>query len=217
MKKILLLGALLILGTVSFGKTEIIQEDTPGGTYSGNSSLQLITEGNAVSPVDGVWLEIAPMSSAGTQNNSIEFQFGELKAGQVLTAEGSFYAEVKQYTTTPDEGGAGTSTTTFERLKFTSVADNDTNMTEGQIYVGLRNGTDTGATVTSDVYTAGSNTKDATIEYNLVDNKGGLVGSKDRYEGYITSTITVENNAKAGNFQDNGVALVVKVNKITAN
>ena len=157
MKKILLLGALLILGTVSFGKTEVLQGVTADGetTYSGNTSLQLISEGNAVAVVNNVWLEIMPMMSKGPNGASIEFDFGELQKGQVAVTEGSFYAEVKEYTTDPNGGGVGSPTTTFKRLKFTGVADDATSMDAGEIYVALRKnggGKDNeGATITSDV------------------------------------------------------------------
>lgn len=209
MKKILLLGALLILGTVSFGKSEIMQEDA--GKYSGNTSLQLISEGNAVAVTSDVWLEIMPMMSKGPNGASIEFDFGELQKGQIAVTEGSFYAEVKEY-------GNNQGTTPFKRLKFKGVHDGQGNMDVGEIYVALRKnggGVDNeGATITSDVMVPGSSAKDAEITYNLVGNKGGLVGSSDRYEGYITSTIVVEKNANPGEFYDTGVALVVKVNQI---
>lgn len=212
MKKILFLGALLIIGASSFGKTEILQPtETGGNTYNGETKLQLIADGNALDPTSGAWLEIGPIMSKGSNGSSLEFRFGELMKGDTATTEGSFYAEVKEY----DDRKTAT------KLKFTGVADDSSSMEDGEIYVALRksgSGSDKeGATVTSNVSVAASNKKDATITYNLTETKGGLVGSKDRYEGYVQSTIAVEKGATAGDFYDNSVVLVVKVNNITGN
>lgn len=205
MRKLLFIGAMLITGALSFGLVEELQPDAGGKNYSGHTKLQLRVDGNAIDPVSGAWLEIVPMMSKGSNNSSLEFKFGELTPGAVATTEGSFYAEVKEY----NDSKKAT------KLKFKKVATNATNMEEGDIFVGLQKGQNIGATQTSEVKVAGSNKKDADITYSLISSKGGLVGSNDRYEGYIESKINVASTAKTGDFYDNNIFLVVKVNGIS--
>lgn len=206
MRKLLFIGALLITGSLSFGLTEELQPDSSGGNnYNGKAKLQLRVDGNAVDPVNGAWLEIVPMMSKGSNNSSLEFKFGELTPGAVATTEGSFYAEVREYS----------SDKRATKLKFKEIAEDENSMKDGEIFVGLQKGTLTGVTQTSEVRVAGSNQKDADITYNLMSSKGGLVGSNDRYEGYIESKINVTPNAKTGDFYDNSIFLVVKVKGIT--
>ena len=209
MKKILLIGAMLVLGAVSFGKDYILQE-TSTKTYDGKATMKLIVDGKAISPVEGAYLEIVPVMSKGPNGTSMEFRFGDLKPGEVAVTEGSFYAEVKEYTPKlqPDSG--------FDenKLKFTSVATSNIGMTAGQIYVGLKKGTNYANKQDSSVSVAASGKADATITYELLGTSG-LTGNNDRYEGYIKSTVAVAKAATTGDFYDTGVALVVKVHELT--
>lgn len=208
MKKILLIGAMLVLGAVSFGKDYILQE-TSTKTYDGKATMKLIVDGKAISPVAGAYLEIVPVMSKGPNGTSMEFRFGDLKPGEVAVTEGSFYAEVKEYT--PKQQGGGLDE---NKLKFTSVATNNTGMKAGEIYVGLKKGTNYANKQDSSVSVAASGKADATITYELLGTSG-LTGNNDRYEGYIKSTVAVAKAATTGDFYDTGVALVVKVHELT--
>lgn len=210
MKKILLIGAMLVLGAVSFGKDYILQE-TSTKTYDGKATMKLIVDGKAISPVAGAYLEIVPVMSKGPNGTSMEFRFGDLKPGEVAVTEGSFYAEVKEYNSKGD--------TAPNTLKFNSVSQVANPKGDGEIYVGLRKGGALAETATSEVYTAASSgtasgTPDATITYDLLGTSG-LTGNNDRYEGYIKSTVAVADDATTGDFYDTGVALVIQVSNIT--
>ncbi len=208
MKKMLLIGAMLILGAVSFGKDYILQETSPK-EYDGKATMKLIVDGKAISPVEGAYLEIVPVMSKGPNGTSLEFRFGDLRPGEVAVTEGSFYAEVKEYTTKQQGGGLDEN-----KLKFTSVATSNAGMTAGQIYVGLKQGASYANKQDSNVSVAASGKKDATITYELLGTSG-LTGNNDRYEGYIKSTVAVADDATTGDFYDTGVALVVKVHELT--
>jgi hypothetical protein len=211
MKKLLFIGAMLITGALSYGVTEVLQPGT-GNNYSGSTKLQLRVDGNAVDPANGAWLEITPIMSKGSNNSSLEFRFGELTPEAVAITEGSFAVEVKEYSTTtvPAPG-----TETVKKLKLGTVNVGSDSPAEGGVSIALlKNGTSAAKTQTSKVRTPASNQDDATITYSLIESKGGLVGSGDRYVGYIESRIDVEQNAKPGDFYDNTISLLVKVKGI---
>lgn len=206
MRKLLLIGAMLIIGALSYGVTEILQ---PGndGTYKGSTKLQLRVDGNAVSQVSGAWLEITPIMSKGSNNSSMEFRFGELIPGTIARVEGSFAAEVKEY----DDSGRAT------KLQFTGLSNSSSITTDGNLYIGIvdKSGIDkNGQDLTLKTAATQAGVDVGTIRYTLVKSKGGLVGTNDRYEGYIESEVSIKNDAKPGEFFNNDVYVLVKVKSV---
>lgn len=89
MKKLLLLGAILMLGSFAYGSSV----NEINGT-EGRGSLGLITTGSAMDVTNSVVLEVRPTLSAGIDGNSLEFNFGDLLPGASEVRTGKFKAQV---------------------------------------------------------------------------------------------------------------------------
>lgn len=93
MKKLLLLGAMLILGAVSFGDS-VNELEVTGTTGTGKGSLGLVARGSAVDIASKVVLEIIPTVNAGIDGTSLEFNFGDMLPGDSAVHTGKFIARV---------------------------------------------------------------------------------------------------------------------------
>lgn len=89
MKKLLLLGAILMLGSFAYGSSinEINGKE-------GRGSLGLITTGSAMDITNEVVLEVKPTLSAGIDGNSLDFNFRDLLPGSSEMRTGKFTAQV---------------------------------------------------------------------------------------------------------------------------
>lgn len=94
MKKLLLLGAMLILGAVSFGDSVNEIEVGTNGKGTGKGSLGLVARGSAVDIANKVVLEIIPTVNAGIDGTSLEFNFGDMLPGDSAIHTGKFTARV---------------------------------------------------------------------------------------------------------------------------
>lgn len=104
MKKLLLLGALLVVGATSFSavtaqptskQNVILKKADVGDTYSGEAELQLITKGTVVAPGDNQYmLVITPTQSSEMNNDSIAFNFADIKLGETSKMVGGFKAQI---------------------------------------------------------------------------------------------------------------------------
>lgn len=94
MKKLLLLGAMLILGAVSFGDSINEIEVGADGKGTGKGSLGLVARGSAVDIANKVVLEIIPTVNAGIDGTSLEFNFGDMLPGDSAIHTGKFTARV---------------------------------------------------------------------------------------------------------------------------
>lgn len=207
MKKLLMLGAILILGTVGYGakKADIIQD--ADGNYIADTTLTLRTKGNVVDTTNNAVLVITPMNGTGANNDKLMFHFGSVAPGETTTLKGRFKAEVikEEKGTEPD----ATFTTKYGQL------------TKENIKVGLAEKTGTtdpeiGVSKVSIkdrvVNERGTDTKIGSITYTL-SNASGIQDSGRAYEGEIISTFTADDAAK-GNFTDTGVMVVVNVTNV---
>lgn len=91
MKKLLMIGTILVMGTLGYA-SQTTELDPAAGT--GKTSLSLKTTGNVLSAANKVLLVITPTRSAGPNGNSLDFNFGTLTEGQSNTLIGKFTAEV---------------------------------------------------------------------------------------------------------------------------
>lgn len=94
MKKLLLLGAMLILGAVSFGDSINEIEVGADSKGTGKGSLGLVARGSAVDIASKVVLEIIPTVNAGIDGTSLEFNFGDMLPGDSAVHTGKFTARV---------------------------------------------------------------------------------------------------------------------------
>lgn len=97
MKKLLLIGAMLIVGATSFSAvTEILTlTETDGAKkYSGTGRLPIESEGSILDSTGRVVLVVNPTDNAGTDGESLMFNFGAVGRGRAETLIGRFEAMV---------------------------------------------------------------------------------------------------------------------------
>lgn len=209
MKKLLLIGAMLIVGATSFSAvvTPLVKSEEEGtATYSGSGNLPIESEGNIFDPTGKVTLVLNPISSAGTDGASLMFNFGAVGRGKYETLIGSFEAKVLDGVT---QGG------TTPKLA---------NMSGAKIDVKLEKGTESGTAQKVTVKEAGVESGSAK---NLVDltyelsGTNGLSADGTIYNGEIKAsayrppvTATNGNNYVAGEFIDNSVRLVFNISDL---
>ena len=213
MKKLLLIGAMLIVGATSFSAvTEELTESN--GKYSGNGLLPVNSTGKILDPTGRAMLVINPLASAGPDGESILFNFGSVGRGRVVKQVGTFTAEVLtgQASGEPDE--------------LPQIIKSDL---RGKITVSLsQNGINKDKKVTKFTVKA-PNAIATDKKKNLVDlsyeltGTSGLSGDGKTYNGEILATAyrplvseTPEDEAYIGGvFNDRSVNLEVQITSVT--
>lgn len=207
MKKLLLIGAMLIVGATSFSAvTEILTE---GGTdpkyYSGTGRLPIESEGSILDPTGRVVLVLNAVDTAGTDGEALTFNFGAVGRGKQEVLAGKFQAKVLN-----GLKGDGTS----EEVDLKSAV----------IDVKLERG---GTKATAHKFTVnktGSTTeKLVDLTYELSKANGLSVDGK-AYDGEVIATafrptLAVDTNSeyKSGEFIDNSVSLVFDISNLRVN
>lgn len=229
MKKLLLLGALLVVGATSFSadtfgsavskseqnviltKTTIAQSND---VYSGEAKLNLVAEGTIVAPGnDEYMLVIRPNKSSDPNASSIAFDFADLKPGEERTVTGGFTAQILKGVTDAAPQIVDLSKNTD---KFSTYFD----------YIGA-----TDATVTGDGTTALSNIKLISLDTpqiedpddpgQMIDNVLGqldyrmtpkFIDNFETYSGEILATVRA-NDIRSGSFRNMMADVVVKVDQ----
>lgn len=92
MKKLLLIGAMLIVGATSFSAVTV--DLGSGTTYTGTGRLPIESEGNILDSTGRVVLVVNPTDNAGTDGESLMFNFGAVGRGRAETLIGRFEAMV---------------------------------------------------------------------------------------------------------------------------
>lgn len=185
MKKLLMIGAILVMGTSGYA-SQTTELDPTAGT--GKTSLSLKTTGNVISAANKVMLVITPTRSAGPNGDSLDFNFGTLVEGQSNTLIGKFTAEVITGDTDRKYGILDSSNLTVKLMKGTDKQDSFDNQVKNR----------NGETV-------------ATVSYTLTD-ASKIINSGRTYEGEIEATAIPNTNGYTGLFVDRelNVNVVVK-------
>lgn len=214
MKKLLLIGAMLIVGATSF--SAVVEELKLGSNskYSGNGLLPVNSTGKILDPTGRAMLVINPLSSAGPDGESILFNFGSVGRGRVVKQVGTFTAEVLT-------GKAATDPSTTPPTIIKSDL-------KGKIEVKLsRNGGEGSNKINKFTVKAPDATEQEKMK-NLVDlsyeltGTSGLSGDGKTYNGEILATAyrpLVSETPKdqkyiGGVFNDRSVNLEVKITNV---
>lgn len=104
MKKLLLIGAMLIVGATSFSAVTVNLGS--GTTYTGTGRLPIESEGSILDSTGRVVLVVNPTDNAGTDGESLMFNFGAVGRGRAETLIGRFEAMVLKDNTKVDISGA---------------------------------------------------------------------------------------------------------------
>lgn len=216
MKKLLLLGAVLIVGVTSFGYV-VELGDSPTEreeTYNGSGNLELRSRGNIIDPTNKVLLVVKPTISAGPDNTSLEFNFGRMTVSDSKSMVGEFTAEVFK--------GGGSSS-----LELTPVPLQDSNMV-----VNINGSNSTGAgqqtQVKKELYSStqdssGERKEIGTVVYTINPSSG--VQGKYTYRGRLTTEVTLGqkkggegiSDVATGTFTDNSAYIYVGIKDLTIN
>lgn len=97
MKKMLFIGAMLIVGMTAFGGRVVDLGPSPtdgSSTFNGGTNLGIITKGEVVDVTQEVLLVVKPTLSAGDDEASLHFRFGDMKSGTGKQVDGEFTVQV---------------------------------------------------------------------------------------------------------------------------
>lgn len=195
MKKLLMIGAILVMGTLGYGAQKA---DLVSG--AADTTLTLRTRGNVVDTTNNAVLVITPLNSTGASGDKLMFHFGSVAPDSTTVLKGKFKAEVLKQ----EANG---------NIKYGNLTD--------KIKVGLADKTgatepvigDTTAKISNrQVNERGTTNQIGTISYELT-SASGVKNSGQTYEGEILSTFTASQGGK-GFFTDTGIMVVVNVDGV---
>lgn len=188
---------MLIVGATSFSAVTVNLGNS--GPYTGTGRLPIESEGNIVNTTGRVMLIVNPTDNAGTDGESLMFNFGAVGRGRAETLIGRFEAMVldngKKVTLGADDISA-------------TLEDNIGNEVKAYKTTVLKSGV------------GGTDNKLVDLTYEL-SNGSGLNATKDIYNGEIIASAfrPLKQTGGAdgyvdGEFIDNSVNLVVKVENL---
>lgn len=195
MKKLLLIGAMLVLGASSFGNVFVdLVEDTQGSsTYSGKGILPVVSRGKIVKNVttDVVTLVVEATTTTGADNNSLEFNFGRLTKGDSKVVLGGFQAKVYK--------GTGNSVKELKIIKSDGTSAISTEIINP----------------TGDLKNL-AQTNIGKITYTLSPGSD-LNNDKTIYTGEIAAQLALNADTPLGRFEHNTSSLKVKITGLNGN
>lgn len=214
MKKLLLIGAMLIVGATSFSAKVIeLTEDTGETgktTFSGDGNMPINSTGTILDATGKAMLVITPVTNAGPDGESMLFDFGSVTRGKELKQIGKFTAEVM----TKKSGN----------IVKANLGTDGTSI-EVKLFKGSSEGANGGKSITkftvTDPAVTGTKNKLVDLSYQL-SGSNGLINNGQTYSGEIVATAyrPVESGNKdtwkyiSGRFDDKSVILQVKVEKV---
>lgn len=183
MKKYLL-GALLVIGATSFGAVAMPVAGSSGTPDTATLPVKVV--GKVLDTATAKILVVTPMKNAGVNGGAIEFDFGDLIAGQNQQLEGTYKIEV------------------IQNGSQVALSTSPTAILEGGNQIGNDN-----KRVTVDIGTGKQTTPDdVTLTYTL----SNLAKQADKsYMGALTVDAEVKAGAEAGTFVDRTVGIKVGV------
>lgn len=197
MKKLLLLGALLVVGATSFAynQTDSLGVVSAGGGSSteGSVGLYLVAKGEVKAPAtDEYMLQITPTITSENSTDSIVFAFTDLAPGVTKKVEGEFEAKIYL--------GSASGTT-------------EVDIPAGKISSKLQvNGADaTGGIATVNLVGANSEGADPVNVGELTYTLNGQLTDTKTYTGKIEAELEVATTAKSSTFNDSSAGVVVTV------
>lgn len=201
MKKMLLIGAMLVLGATSFGE-RVADLGTGTGTKTGGTKLDIMVRGEVVDQNKHI-LVVSPITNAGADNNTIEFNFGAMPLGSTSTMVGRFKAEVFKSGDHSNPISLAGST-----INVGVVGSADSNSTtESKINLNL-------TSIENDNNGTGKDLGDLTYELSTGANgNNGLVNADKTYEGTVTATVTM-GDTNTGNFHNSQGKLNIAISNI---
>ena len=199
MKKLLMIGSILILGITAFAGVEVeLNKDTASGnTYSGKGYMNVGSTGYAVEGANTGTLIVTPTMSEGADGTSLEFSFGNLVKGATGVGNGRFKAEIVK-----KDGVALPLGENKVSAKLQTVTIGDT----GNIAI-----TDKADKIENIALKGGnSETSFGTLSYELTNKRVNNAGKT--YEAEVITTVKINDNAAyVGTFSDKSARVLIEV------
>lgn len=214
MKKLLLIGAMLIVGATSFSAVSFDLTETQGqhpnpNTYSGTGTLPIDSEGVIIDSTGKAILVLSAIDSSGTNGRELTFNFGSVPRGQEQTLIGKFKAEVFENNVQKSLNGATISVELEKGNKKANAVRFEVDSTK------------------NDTANAGKKLKLVHLSYEL-SKSNGLSQDGKQYNGEIRAVaFRPEHNAQAvpdhiaagtsyttGQFFDNSVNLIFNIKNL---
>lgn len=193
MKKLLLIGAMLIVGATSFSAVTVDLGN--GASYTGTGRLPIESEGNILDSTGRVVLVVNPTDNAGTDGESLMFNFGAVGRGRAEILIGRFEAMVLKDNQKVDISGANINV---------KLEKNGTDLKDAHKLTVMKSGTTT-------------NEKLVDLTYEL-SGINGLDASGTVYNGEVIASafrpLKQANNGNEyveGEFIDNSINLVFDI------
>lgn len=204
MKKMLLIGAMLIVGATSFGQRVADLGAADSSPKTGGTKLDITVRGEVVDSNKNI-LVITPLTNAGADDNTIVFNFGTMALGSSSTLTGKFKAEVFKSRNHKDPISLTGSTI---KVGIGKTAD-DADTSQSKVKLTLLSIENNGSGTT------GKDLGDLTYELSTGStSNNGLVNADKTYEGVVTATVTMD-ASNTGNFYNSQGKLNVEISGIS--
>lgn len=210
MKKLLFVGALLLVGATSFGAvSQVMMDDTGAETATtglkGKASIMVSAQGNIIDATGKAVLVVTPTLSAGPNGDELLFDFIDLVKGETQSLTGRFTAQVVNEGTKDGQnifralsfGEAKVAVTLEDTGKTASSSTVTDNGTIPGIKLYDKSGADPDSS-TEGVQPIGS------LSYQLKTTKT----SDDTYTGIVTASVKAD---AAGSFINKDALVTVEV------
>lgn len=203
MKKLLMIGSILILGMTAFAGVESDLIET-NGTYKGSAKMTVGSRGIATDGTTTGTLIVTPTLNGGVDGNSLEFNFGDLIRNATHTSIARFKAEVVN-----DKGELATLTKTEQpggdikdvvTVALETVAMSDS----GTVTITPKNDKIEGIVLKNS-----SSEELGKLAYEITSKKRN--NSDKTFETEIASTVTINNQGYTGSFDDNSARVRIAV------
>lgn len=199
MRKLLIIGSILIVGLTTFAgvSTELIKTGQTGQEkYNGVAKMNVGSRGIATDGTGSGTLIVTPTINGSVDGTALQFNFKDLVAGMTQKTTARFKAEVIN-----DQGQfADLNNKVTLALQTVQIADGSQTINPLVKAIDLKANID--------------NTPDTVygkLAYEITDQK--VNNSGKTFEGEIVSTVSINKDTKfTGNFEDNSARVKVAVN-----
>lgn len=195
MKKLLMIGSILILGMTAFAgvESDLIEDN---GSYKGEARLTVGSIGRATDGTTSGMLIVTPTLNGSTDGTGLEFNFGDLYRGTSQKTLARFKAEVVN-----ENGELATLADDNVEVKLQTVAINN----QGGVTI-----TDKQKKI-ENIQLKNSNSENLGIlSYEISSEK--INNSGKTFEAEIVSTVTIDKTIdKTGTFDDNSARVSIAV------
>lgn len=195
MRKLLMIGSILILGITAFAGVE---SDIING--NGEAKMTVGSRGIATDGTTAGKLIVTPIHNAGQDGASLEFNFNDLVRGKSQKSMASFKAEVV------NESG-----------ELATLEDSNVEVKLQKVEIGTSGNstiTDKGNVITGIEIKNANSEKLGTLAYEITSNR--INNSGKTLEVEVVSTVDIDDAEYTGNFMDESMRISIAVKNLNS-